>query len=112
MILPVNELELVVATLREPCRKLVRRPLFPSFIATPPKVVYIDGQGLGHTPDFSSSVTTRVTCGFNQVDVILLVESAQQPMQAAPLSVLRALASSGHHQKLATAFTHFDQIKG
>jgi hypothetical protein len=33
-------------------------------------------------------------------------------MQAAPLSVLRAVASSGHHEKLAIAFTHFDQIKG
>src|ERR1022692_3247790 len=63
-------------------------------------------------PDSSSSVTTHVTRRFAQVDVILLVDNAQQPMQAAPLSVLRAVASSGHHRKLAIAFTHFDQIKG
>ena len=53
-----------------------------------------------------------MTRRFAQVDVILLVDNAQQPMQAAPLAVLRAVASSGHHRKLAVAFTHFDQIKG
>src|SRR5262249_12806510 len=72
----------------------------------------IDGQGLGHTPDASSSVTTHVTRRFKDVDVILLVDNAQQPMQAAPLSLLRAVASGGHHRKLAIAFTHFDKIKG
>jgi hypothetical protein len=44
--------------------------------------------------------------------VILLVDNAQQPMQAASLAVLRAVASSGHYQKLAVAFSHFDQVKG
>jgi len=90
----------------------VRGPLFADFIDGQPKLALIDGQGLGHTPDSSSSVTTHVTRRFAQVDVILLVDNAQQPMQAAPLSVLRAVASSGHHRKLAVAFTHFDQIKG
>jgi hypothetical protein len=90
----------------------VRGPLFPEFLEGPSQLVLIDGQGLGHTPDSSSSVTTHVTRRFGQVDVILLVDNAQQPMQAAPLSVLRAVASSGHHRKLALAFTHFDQIKG
>jgi len=90
----------------------VRGPLFPDFLEDQQRLVLIDGQGLGHTPDSSSSVTTHVTRRFGQVDVILLVDNAQQPMQAAPLSVLRAIASSGHHRKLAVAFTHFDQIKG
>lgn len=90
----------------------IRGPLYPVFDQTPTKLVLIDGQGLGHTPDSSSSVTTHITRLFPNVDVILLVDNAQQPMQAAPLSVLRAVASSGHHSKLAVAFTHFDQIKG
>jgi len=90
----------------------VKGPLFPNFISHMPKLVLIDGQGLGHTPDSSSSVTTHVTKRFNQVDVILLVDNAKQPMQASPLSVLRAVASSGHNDKLAITFTHFDQIKG
>ena len=33
-------------------------------------------------------------------------------MQAAPLSVLRSVATSGHQGKLAIAFTHFDAVKG
>jgi hypothetical protein len=90
----------------------VRGPLFSEFIDDQPRLAFIDGQGLGHTPDSSASVSTRVTRRFGQVDVILLVDNAQQPMQAAPLSVLRAVTSSGHHDKLAIAFTHFDQIKG
>lgn len=90
----------------------VKGPLFPHFAQIFPKLVLIDGQGLGHSPDSSSSVTTHVTSRFGQVNVILLVDSAQQPMQAAPLSVFRAVASSGHHKKLAVAFTHFDHIKG
>jgi hypothetical protein len=87
-------------------------PLFPEIADLRPRLALIDGQGLGHTPDSSSSITTHITRRFGQVDVILLVDNAQQPMQAAPLSVLRTVASSGHHEKLAIAFTHFDQIKG
>ncbi len=90
----------------------VKGPLLPMFTEEAPRLVLIDGQGLGHTPDSSSSVTTHVTRRFDHVDVILLVDNAKQPMQAAPLSVLRAVASSGHNEKLAIAFTHFDQIKG
>ncbi len=90
----------------------VRGPLFPTFSSTKPKLVLLDGQGLGHTPESSSSVTTHITKRFSEVDIILLVDSAQQPMQAAPLSVMRSAATSGHQQKLAIAFTHFDHVKG
>ena len=90
----------------------VSGPLFPTFTQLAPKVVLLDGQGLGHTPDSSASITTHITKRFADVDVVLLVDNAQQPMQAAPLSVVRALAASGHQQKLAIAFTHFDHVKG
>lgn len=90
----------------------VKGPLFPSFSTSQPKLVLIDGQGLSHTPDSSTSVPTEITRRFGSADVILLVDNAQQPMLAAPQSVLRIVASSGHHHKLAIAFTHFDQIKG
>jgi hypothetical protein len=90
----------------------VKGPLFPTFQALKPNVVLMDGEGLGHTPDSSSSVTTRITRRFDDVDVIVLVDNAQQPMQAAPLAVLRSLAASGHYSKLAIAFTHFDLVKG
>lgn len=94
------------------CGIRVKGPLFPAFTQSSPRLALIDGQGLGHTPDSTSSVTTHITKRFDRVDVILLVDNAQQPMQAAPLSVLRSVASSGHSAKLAVAFTHFDQIKG
>ncbi|WP_037278126.1 ATP-binding protein [Rubellimicrobium mesophilum] len=90
----------------------VQGPLFPTFTETKPKLVLLDGQGLGHTPDSSASVTTQITKRFTDVDVVLLVDNAQQPMQAAPLSVIRAVATSGHQRKLAIAFSHFDSVKG
>jgi hypothetical protein len=44
--------------------------------------------------------------------MILLVDNAQQPMQAAPLALLRTVGSSGFSKKFGIAFTHFDQVKG
>lgn len=87
-------------------------PLYPGVGTTQAKLVLIDGQGIGHTPDDATSLTTHISRKFDDVDVVLLVDNAQQPMQAAPLSVLKALAISGYESKLAIAFTHFDQIKG
>ena len=90
----------------------VKGPLHPRFSNRQDKLVLIDGQGLGHTPDSSASVTTHVTDRFASVDVILLVDSAEQPLQAAPLALMRAALSSGHQRKLAIAFTKFDNVKG
>lgn len=87
-------------------------PLFPEFTATRQKMVLLDGQGLGHTADSSASVTTHITRRYSEVDVILLVDNAEQPIQAAAQAVLRSAASSGNYGKLAIAFTHFDQVKG
>jgi hypothetical protein len=90
----------------------IKGPLYPSFTDRQPRLVLIDGQGLGHTPDSSSSVTTHITKRFADVDAILLVDNAAQPIQAAAQSVLRTAAASGHYSKLAIAFTHFDHVKG
>ena len=76
------------------------------------KLVLLDGQGLGHTTESVSSISTKVTKRFADVDLILLVDSAQQPMQAAPLALLRAAGSAGYADKLALAFSHFDLVKG
>lgn len=92
----------------------VRGPLYSDLdeLAEEPKLVLLDGQGLGHTASSVSSVSTRVTNKFARVDMILLVDNAQQPMQAAPLALLRAVGSAGFADKLAIAFTHFDQVEG
>ena len=87
-------------------------PFAPSSGGDIPRWVLIDGEGLGHTPESAANVSTHYTSRYRSVDVILLVDNAKQPMQAAPLSVLRSVATSGHHEKLAIAFTHFDAVEG
>lgn len=90
----------------------VRGPFAPTFTDDLPQLVLIDGQGLGHTADSTASVTTKITRRFAEVDLIVLVDNAEQPMQASPLAVLSAVGTSGHYGKLVVAFTHCDQIKG
>ena len=76
------------------------------------RLVLLDGEGLGHSAREATSVSTKVTERFPETDMILLVDNAQSPMQAAPLELLRSVGSSGHGDKLAVAFTHFDQVQG
>lgn len=91
----------------------VAGPFTPSWSPDgPPQLVIMDGRGIGHTADSSSSVSTSITRRYELADAILLVDNAAQPMQAAPCAVLRSLASSGHESKLILCFTHFDEVKG
>ncbi len=76
------------------------------------KLVLMDGEGLGHTPDSSASISTNITQRLEQTDAVVLVDNAEQPMQAAPQALLRTLAASGHEGKLIVCFTHFDAVKG
>ena len=76
------------------------------------QLVFLDGEGLGHSAKEATSVSTKVTERFRDVDMILLVDNAESPMQAAPLELLRSAGISGHGRKVAVAFTHFDQVKG
>jgi len=92
----------------------VRGPFRPEWQAGSdiPRLVLTDGEGLGHTPESVSSVSTSITRRYEQSDVILLVDNAQQPMQAATLAVLKSVCSGGHQSKLSIVFTHLDQVKG
>jgi energy-coupling factor transporter ATP-binding protein EcfA2 len=76
------------------------------------KLVLLDGEGLGHTPDSSASISTSITQRLKDVDAVVLVDNAEQPMQAAPQALVRTLAASGNERKLMVCFTHFDQVKG
>jgi hypothetical protein len=76
------------------------------------KLVLMDSEGFGHTPESSSSISTTITERFKDADAIVLVDNAEQPMQAAPQALLRTLASSGQEGKLIVAFTHMDEVKG
>ena len=90
----------------------IRGPFKPAFMDNVQRLVLIDGEGLGHTPESAANISTRYTSQYPAVDVILLVDNAEQPMQAAPLTVLRTVATSGHQEKLAIAFTHYDRVMG
>ena len=72
------------------------------------RLVLMDGKGLGHTTSTSASLPTTVTRAYSRADLILLVDSAKQPMLAAPVAALRDVARNGYDGRLAILFTHFD----
>jgi hypothetical protein len=76
-----------------------------------PKLVLMDGEGIGHAATSATSVSTNLTRRYQIADAILLVDSATQPMLAASAAALRSIASSGQLSKLAIVFTHLDQLK-
>ena len=92
----------------------VRGPFHPQLEALDlaPRWVLLDGEGIGHSAKAASSISTRVTRRFAEADLILIVDNAEQPMQTAPLELLRSIGSSGNAEKTAIAFTHFDLVKG
>ena len=91
----------------------VTGPFSPKWKDGPlPELVLFDGEGLGHTPKSSSSVSTGVSRLIETVDAVVLVDNATQPMQAAPLAAMRELVATGNGRKLILAFTHFDEVKG
>lgn len=90
----------------------VQGPFKPEYISNIPKLVIFDGEGLGHIPDTTSSVSSSIIEKFKYSDAIILVDNAQNPMQAAPYAVIKAVAISGHYKKLALCFTHFESVKG
>ncbi len=91
----------------------VRGPFRPTWHnGPPPELIVIDTEGLGHTLDSAASLPSKFTRMITEADAVALVDNAQQPMQAAPATLLRAMARSGHGAKLHTCFTHFDAVTG
>ncbi|MDT8862141.1 hypothetical protein N0O92_18170 [Alkalihalobacillus sp. MEB130] len=90
----------------------VQGPFKPSWSESVPRLVFIDGQGLGHTTSSSTSIPSQMLRKFDTSDSIVLVDSAKHPMQAAPLAVLRSIVASGHTSKLNICFSHMDELNG
>ena len=88
----------------------IQGPLYPNWMKEHPKLVLIDGEGLGGTPDSSDSIPTNISRRFDSVDAILLVDNATASMLRSPTTVLKTLWGSGHLSKLSIAFTHFDHV--
>lgn len=91
----------------------VAGPFVPEWSANQaPRLVLLDGEGLGHTPRSSSAVSTSVSRQIDAADAVLLVDNATEPMQAAPIAAMSEIVTTGNARKLILAFTHFDQVKG
>ncbi|TDD20772.1 ATP-binding protein [Kribbella turkmenica] len=90
----------------------VSGPFGPEWASESVRLVLIDGEGLGHTPKSVATLSTHVATQLQAVDSVILVDSAAQPMQAAPVAALKGIAVSGNAPKLHVVFTHFDQVKG
>lgn len=90
----------------------IQGPFFPTFAERCPKLVLLDGEGLGHIGESAAGIPSRIAKRFSDADIVLLVDSAKAPMLEAPTSVLRQIAASGYQKKLALAFTHFDLVRG
>lgn len=92
----------------------VAGPFAPTWLAPDkgPRLVVIDGEGLGHTPSSAAALSTTVSKRIEEVDAVLLVDNAAQPMQAAPVAAMKAVVTSGNASKLIFCFTHFDLVKG
>lgn len=90
----------------------VSGPFKPAWASEPLRLVLVDGEGLGHTPKSVATLSTHVATQLQEVDAILMVDNAAQPMQAAPVAALKGIAVSGNASKLHVVFTHFDQVQG
>jgi len=77
-----------------------------------PRLVLLDGEGLGHTPKSVAAISTSLTRRIDSTDAIVLVDNAVQPMQAAPVAAMKEMITSGSSSKLLLVFTHFDEVKG
>ena len=75
------------------------------------RLVLLDGEGLGHSAR-DTSVSTRITERFKDVDLILLVDSAESPLLATPLGLLRSVGSSGHGQQACDCIHPFRSGQG
>lgn len=90
----------------------VQGPFKPQFLSNIPKLIILDGEGLGHTPDTTTNLPSKIISSLDFVDAIILVDDAQSPMLASPYTVIKSTAISGHYRKLFLCFTHFDAVKG
>jgi len=90
----------------------VTGPFSPAWSDRRPPLILFDVEGLGHALEPASSLPTSITRRFTEVDAILLVDNAAQPIQVAPVAAMRNVAANGQTTKLIVCFTHFDSVTG
>lgn len=90
----------------------VAGPFSPTWSdGTVPKLVLLDGEGVGHNPATLRSLPPSVTERVPMADRVLLVDSAKAPMLEGPILVARTLERMGEDAKLHLCFTHFDLME-
>jgi hypothetical protein len=77
-----------------------------------PKLVLLDGEGLGHTPKSAAAISSSLIKRIDSVDAVVLVDDATIPMQAAPVAAMKEMITSGGATKILLVFTHFDEVQG
>lgn len=90
----------------------VSGPFVPAWSDRPLRLVIVDSEGLGHTPSSISSLSSSLVRKVGLSDSVLVVDNAQQPMQAGPLAALTQIVESGSVGKLHLLFTHLDGVTG
>jgi hypothetical protein len=77
-----------------------------------PKLVLLDGEGLEHTQQSMSAISTTLSARIDGADAVILVDNAAQPMLSAAVAAMKELVSSGNASKLILEFTCFDRVGG
>jgi hypothetical protein len=90
----------------------VSGPFAPSWSDSEHRLVLVDVEGLGHTPKSAAALSTTLAKRVEDVDAVLLVDNATQPMQAAPVAAVKSIAVAGNTNKLFFLFTHLDAVGG
>lgn len=87
-------------------------PFQPKWTQHIPKLVIIDGEGIGHKSDRKQSIPTSITEKYALVDNILLIDSATEPMLGESQSAILSVITHGYSEELLFAFTKFDSVVG
>lgn len=77
-----------------------------------PNWVIIDQEGLGHDSNVTTSLPLGITGKFDEVDAILVVDDASQPMLDIAKVSLRECALRGQIDKIYMTYTKFDRVEG
>ncbi|EIW19581.1 MULTISPECIES: hypothetical protein [Pelosinus] len=77
-----------------------------------PQIVLIDGEGIGHDSSITTSLPIELTNRFSEVDNIVLVDNASQPMLDIPKVIIKDIAIRGLYSKLSVVYTRFEQVEG
>ncbi len=90
----------------------VAGPFQPVWSTDFPRLVIFDTEGLGHKANASADMPDHLISMFNDVDCIVVVQSAKSAMDFSVGKALEALVSAGQTKKTFVVFTHMDAVHG